>query len=104
MRTKGRLYNQFLFLKLYYVFRTEDYYIAAKRIPLAEDAGNIVSISAGRLHSLVATTKGVYAFGDNAHGQCGQDPEKQPSVAHNRYGKIAQVEIPSDSPVKRVGF
>jgi hypothetical protein len=59
-------------------------------------------VSAGRLHSLIATSKGVYAFGDNAHGQCGQDPEAQPFVTHNRYGQITPVLIPSDSPVVKV--
>lgn len=86
------------------VFRSEDYYIGARRIPLPEDAGNILSISGGRLHSLIATSKGVYAFGDNAHGQCGQDPDQSPLVAHNHSGKIASVRIPSDSPVKSVSL
>ncbi|VDK25190.1 unnamed protein product, partial [Anisakis simplex] len=36
----------------------------------------IIDIAAGRRHFLVATNKRLYAFGDNAHGQCGQDPEK----------------------------
>ena len=90
------------FCILTFFFRTEVYYISTRQIPLPIDAGNIIDVSAGRLHSLIATSKGVYAFGDNAHGQCGQDPEAQPFVTHNRYGQITPVIIPSDSPVVKV--
>ncbi|VDN44919.1 unnamed protein product, partial [Gongylonema pulchrum] len=38
--------------------------------------GTIIGLAAGRRHFLVACRDAVYAFGDNAHGQCGQDPEK----------------------------
>ncbi|VDL74340.1 unnamed protein product [Nippostrongylus brasiliensis] len=46
-----------------------------------------------------ATTSGVYAFGDNVHGQCGQDPERHKEVHGLSDSPLPAVEIPSDSPV-----
>uniref|UniRef100_A0A1I7YC95 Regulator of chromosome condensation (RCC1) family protein n=1 Tax=Steinernema glaseri TaxID=37863 RepID=A0A1I7YC95_9BILA len=82
--------------------RSEEWHIGGRKIPLPEDSGKILGVAAGRLHSLIATTSGVYAFGDNAHGQCGQNPEKKNVVLHARDGSIERVEIPSDSPVVKV--
>ncbi|ETN78513.1 hypothetical protein NECAME_10332 [Necator americanus] len=82
--------------------RGQEYYISAKRIqlPVQTFSGTtILSISSGRAHSLVATTSGVYAFGDNAHGQCGQNPEKYREVHGLRDSALPTVEIPSDSPI-----
>ncbi|VDK52072.1 unnamed protein product, partial [Cylicostephanus goldi] len=62
----------------------------------------ILSISSGRAHSLVSTTSGVYAFGDNAHGQCGQDPEQRREVHGVKDTPLPKIEIPSDSPVSAV--
>ncbi|MCP9257529.1 Williams-Beuren syndrome chromosomal region 16 protein [Dirofilaria immitis] len=42
--------------------------------------GTIIGVAAGRRHFLVASKKAVYAFGDNAHGQCGQNPENVPFI------------------------
>ncbi|XGW30011.1 hypothetical protein V3C99_009209, partial [Haemonchus contortus] len=77
--------------------KLQEYYISAKRIQLPPKT-TILSISSGRAHSLVATTSGVYAFGDNALGQCAQDPEKHKEVHGLRDSPLPLVEIPSDSP------
>ncbi|KAL6740431.1 hypothetical protein Aduo_013785 [Ancylostoma duodenale] len=79
----------------------QEYYISSKRIQLPVQT-TILSISSGRAHSLVATTSGVYAFGDNAHGQCGQDPEQRREVHGLVDSALPTVEIPSDSPVTAV--
>ncbi|KAK6053628.1 hypothetical protein COOONC_08868, partial [Cooperia oncophora] len=81
--------------------KLQDYYISAKRIQLPQNA-EILSVSSGRSHSLVATTSGVFAFGDNAHGQCAQDPEKHREVHGLRDSLLPVVEIPSDSPAVAV--
>ncbi|KAK5978625.1 Williams-Beuren syndrome chromosomal region 16 protein [Trichostrongylus colubriformis] len=81
--------------------KLQEYYISAKRIQLPSEAA-ILSVSSGRSHSLVATTSGVYAFGDNTHGQCGQDPEKHKNVHGLRDTPLPVVEIPSDSPAVAV--
>lgn len=83
--------------------RSEKYYIGGKKIKLPENSGKIVDISAGRMHSLVATTSRVYAFGDNSHGQCGQDPQKYQYVTHDPgYTKLINVNLPKDSVPKKV--
>ncbi|CAJ0601253.1 unnamed protein product [Cylicocyclus nassatus] len=79
----------------------QEYYISAKRIQLPVPT-SVLSISSGRAHSLVATTSGVYAFGDNAHGQCGQDPKHRREVHGVKDLPLPKVEIPSDSPVAAV--
>lgn len=63
--------------------------------------GSIIGIAAGRRHFLVASREAVYAFGDNAHGQCAQNPENIPFVRleNKPYRKI---EVPSDSKVAKV--
>ncbi|VDK68708.1 unnamed protein product [Onchocerca ochengi] len=63
--------------------------------------GTIIGVAAGRRHFLVASKKAVYAFGDNAHGQCGQDPENVPFVRleNKPFQKIA---IPSDSEIAQI--
>ncbi|WKY04105.1 hypothetical protein Q1695_005236 [Nippostrongylus brasiliensis] len=78
--------------------KRQDYYISTKRIQLPSQP-TILSVSSGRSHSLVATTSGVYAFGDNVHGQCGQDPERHKEVHGLSDSPLPAVEIPSDSPV-----
>ncbi|VDO82354.1 unnamed protein product, partial [Heligmosomoides polygyrus] len=92
--------------------KLQEYYISAKRVqlpircvtpsvhPFTE--GSILSISSGRSHSLVATSEGVFAFGDNSFGQCGQDPEHSKEVHGLRDALLRAVEIPSDSPVVAV--
>lgn len=83
--------------------RTEDYHIGGKRIMLPEDSGKIIDIAAGRLHSLVATTSKVYAFGDNAQGQCGKNPKKHPFVTHSvSYSKLVHVDLPDEAVPKKV--
>uniref|UniRef100_A0AC34QV76 Uncharacterized protein n=1 Tax=Panagrolaimus sp. JU765 TaxID=591449 RepID=A0AC34QV76_9BILA len=85
------------------VKRTESYYIGGKKIRLPDDSGKIVDISAGRLHSLVATTSKVYAFGSNSHGQCGKDPEKYHFITHdNSYNNLVAVDLPEGSTPKKV--
>ncbi|EYC18818.1 hypothetical protein Y032_0026g1384 [Ancylostoma ceylanicum] len=79
----------------------QEYYISSKRIQLPVQT-TILSISSGRAHSLIATTSGVYAFGDNAHGQCGQDPEQRREVHGLMDSPLPTVEIPSDSPIVAV--
>uniref|UniRef100_A0A915PZR0 Uncharacterized protein n=1 Tax=Setaria digitata TaxID=48799 RepID=A0A915PZR0_9BILA len=63
--------------------------------------GSIIGVAAGRRHFLVASKETVYAFGDNAHGQCGKDPEKVSFVRLQKkpYQKIT---IPSDSKIAQV--
>ncbi|KAE9417526.1 hypothetical protein Angca_006692, partial [Angiostrongylus cantonensis] len=81
--------------------KLQDYYISAKRIQLPTQA-TILSVSSGRAHSLVATTSGVFAFGDNIYGQCGQNPEKYREVHGLGDVKLPSVEITSDSPAVAV--
>lgn len=66
-----------------------------------EQFGTIIDIAAGRRHFLVASKKAVYAFGDNAHGQCGQNPE---NVAFVRLESkpFQKITIPSDSEVAQI--
>ncbi|CAI5437421.1 unnamed protein product [Caenorhabditis angaria] len=59
--------------------QSEEYMIRAKRIRLAEDP-KILQISSGRAHSLILTTNGVFAFGENCFGQCGFDPQKSETL------------------------
>lgn len=61
----------------------------------------ITGLSAGRRHFLVATKNAVYAFGDNSHGQCGQNPETKPFVRLDEkpYQKIL---VPSESHIAQV--
>lgn len=49
----------------------------------------------------VATKSRVYAFGDNAHGQCGFDPETRPFLKPEEGSKCI-VKVPSKAPVKQV--
>ncbi|VDK65005.1 unnamed protein product [Anisakis simplex] len=62
----------------------------------------IIDIAAGRRHFLVATNKRLYAFGDNAHGQCGQNPEKTQFLLPNNPKSAGRIELPSDSRLKQV--
>ncbi|VIO92315.1 Williams-Beuren syndrome chromosome region 16 protein, putative [Brugia malayi] len=57
--------------------------------------------SPGRRHFLVASKKAVYAFGDNAHGQCGQDPENVPFVRLENK-PFQKIMIPSDSKIAEI--
>uniref|UniRef100_A0A7E4V679 Williams-Beuren syndrome chromosomal region 16 protein n=1 Tax=Panagrellus redivivus TaxID=6233 RepID=A0A7E4V679_PANRE len=83
--------------------RSESYYIGGKKIMLPSDAGKIVDIAAGRLHSLVATTNKVYAFGSNTHGQCGQDPAVHSFVTHDAgHTKLPEVALPDGAVPKKV--
>ncbi|TMS36237.1 hypothetical protein L596_003450 [Steinernema carpocapsae] len=79
--------------------RSEEWYIGGRTIPLPEDCGKIIGVAAGRLHSLVATTKALFAFGNNAHGQCGKNPELHPFVAHTKNNGLPRVDLPSESPI-----
>ncbi|KAI6218865.1 Williams-Beuren syndrome chromosomal region 16 protein [Aphelenchoides fujianensis] len=72
----------------------DEYFAQAHRIALPNEP-QIVSIAAGRLHSLVGTADGVFAFGDNAHGQCGQNPDDHPEVAHSLSGLLPRVPLPA---------
>jgi len=78
-----------------------EYFIIPHRI-LLPNSPKIISISAGRLHSLIGTAEGIYSLGDNQHGQGGQDPEKYKNVAHFGNGDLMKVELPGDSPCKQV--
>ncbi|VDD86155.1 unnamed protein product [Enterobius vermicularis] len=77
------------------------YWRNGKRLVIPGFSGNIVDIAAGRRHFLVATEKKVYAFGDNAHGQCGKDPEKCPFIIPSDTSD-SSVQIPSQASVKQV--
>uniref|UniRef100_A0A1I8EES2 Uncharacterized protein n=2 Tax=Wuchereria bancrofti TaxID=6293 RepID=A0A1I8EES2_WUCBA len=66
-----------------------------------EQFGTIISVAAGRRHFLVASKKAVYAFGDNAHGQCGQDPENVPFVRLENK-PFQKIMIPSDSKIAQI--
>ncbi|CAD5233884.1 unnamed protein product [Bursaphelenchus xylophilus] len=83
-------------------FRSEVYYISPTEIQIP-DRPRILSISCGRLHSLIGTSDGVYALGDNAHGQCGQDPAHFEQVTHSISDiSLPRVPVPNHSPVKQV--
>ncbi|CAD5230335.1 unnamed protein product [Bursaphelenchus okinawaensis] len=82
--------------------RSEKYYISPTEIKIPETP-QILSISCGRLHTLVGTSDGVYAFGDNVHGQCGQHPDHLPQVTHSvRDFSVPRVPIDSSAKVKQV--
>uniref|UniRef100_A0A0R3RIX4 DNA ligase IV n=1 Tax=Elaeophora elaphi TaxID=1147741 RepID=A0A0R3RIX4_9BILA len=66
-----------------------------------EQFGTIIGVAAGRRHFLVASKKAVYAFGDNAHGQCGQDPESVPFVRLENK-PFQKITISSDSEIAQV--
>ncbi|KAI6192384.1 hypothetical protein M3Y97_00331700 [Aphelenchoides bicaudatus] len=80
---------------------SKGYFIAPHPIPLPNNP-TITSVAAGRLHSLIGTSDGVYAFGDNQHGQCGQDPTKNPVVLHSNKGELPRIQLPTDSKCKQV--
>uniref|UniRef100_A0AAF5PND7 Uncharacterized protein n=1 Tax=Wuchereria bancrofti TaxID=6293 RepID=A0AAF5PND7_WUCBA len=67
----------------------------------SQQFGTIISVAAGRRHFLVASKKAVYAFGDNAHGQCGQDPENVPFVRLENK-PFQKIMIPSDSKIAQI--
>ncbi|KAI6231538.1 hypothetical protein M3Y95_00392400 [Aphelenchoides besseyi] len=73
--------------------RQEDYFIHAHPIELPGNP-KILSISAGRLHSLIGTADGIYAFGDNAHGQCGLNPEDHPTVGFSASYLLPRLPLP----------
>uniref|UniRef100_A0A0N5AY71 Williams-Beuren syndrome chromosomal region 16-like protein n=1 Tax=Syphacia muris TaxID=451379 RepID=A0A0N5AY71_9BILA len=78
-----------------------DYWRRGRSLPIDSLSDEIIGISAGRRHFLVGTKSEVYAFGDNAHGQCGFDP------AIHRFLKLknlksCKIDLPSKSPVKQV--
>lgn len=66
-----------------------------------EQFGTIIGVAAGRRHFLVASKKAVYAFGDNAHGQCAQDPENVPFVRPDNK-PFQKITIPSDSEIAQI--
>ncbi|EFO22712.1 williams-Beuren syndrome chromosome region 16 protein [Loa loa] len=66
-----------------------------------EQFGTIIDVAAGRRHFLVASKKAVYAFGDNAHGQCGQDPENVPFVRLENK-PFQKITVPSDSEIAQI--
>uniref|UniRef100_A0AC34GTB1 Uncharacterized protein n=1 Tax=Panagrolaimus sp. ES5 TaxID=591445 RepID=A0AC34GTB1_9BILA len=85
------------------VDRSEQYYIGGKKITLPSDSGKILDIAAGRLHCLISTENKIYAFGNNSHGQCGQDPEKHQFVTHNRANdELVNIFLPDNVKVKKV--
>lgn len=81
---------------------SENIWKRGRRLMLGKDFNeSIIDVAAGRRHFLVATNKKLYAFGDNAHGQCGHDPDKYPFLIPNDK-KVRSVSIPSDSPIAKV--
>lgn len=66
-----------------------------------EQCGTIIGVAAGRRHFLVASKKAVYAFGDNAHGQCGQNPENVPFVRLESK-PFQEIAVPSDSEIAQI--
>lgn len=57
----------------------------------------IKEISSGRLHSLILTANTLFAMGDNAHGQCGINPEKFPQAVQSNQNKWQKIQIPNTS-------
>lgn len=41
-------------------------------LPLKNDSTQVIGIAAGRAHSLILTTEGLFTLGNNAYGQCGR--------------------------------
>lgn len=41
-------------------------------LPLKEESSQVLGLAAGRAHSLVLTTEGVFTLGNNGYGQCGR--------------------------------
>ncbi|CAG5101737.1 Similar to Rcc1l: RCC1-like G exchanging factor-like protein (Mus musculus) [Cotesia congregata] len=41
-------------------------------LPLKENSSKVLGLAAGRAHSLILTSEGVFTLGNNAYGQCGR--------------------------------
>lgn len=51
-------------------------------LPLKNASTKIISMAAGRAHSLILTTEGLFTLGNNAYGQCGR-----PIISNEKYEK-----------------
>ncbi|MFH4982895.1 hypothetical protein AB6A40_009604 [Gnathostoma spinigerum] len=80
---------------------TDGWWQNGRRLMLSKLSGPIIGIAAGRRHFLVATSKQVCAFGDNAHGQCGCDPCKIQFLRPDLNGCVF-IDVPTDSEIKQV--
>ncbi|KHN89047.1 Williams-Beuren syndrome chromosomal region 16 protein [Toxocara canis] len=82
---------------------TDGFWPRGRRLMLgnSESCDCIVDVAAGRRHFLVATERGLYAFGDNAHGQCGHDPVTMPFLLPNEKC-VHAVDVPSKTPIRQV--
>uniref|UniRef100_A0A915CXN7 Uncharacterized protein n=1 Tax=Ditylenchus dipsaci TaxID=166011 RepID=A0A915CXN7_9BILA len=81
---------------------SKQWYVGGRRIMLPEDSGKIRDLSAGRLHSLIATENSLFAMGDNAHGQCGHDPAEHPVVANSQKNKWLKINVPWDWTASKI--
>uniref|UniRef100_A0A8R1DQ46 Uncharacterized protein n=1 Tax=Caenorhabditis japonica TaxID=281687 RepID=A0A8R1DQ46_CAEJA len=75
----------------------QEYYISAKKINIPP--GDILEISSGRAHSLIRTSSGVYAIGDNNFGQCGRNPEESEVSVGSPDKPLLPLNVPTDKPI-----
>uniref|UniRef100_A0AC35UBN2 Regulator of chromosome condensation domain-containing protein n=1 Tax=Rhabditophanes sp. KR3021 TaxID=114890 RepID=A0AC35UBN2_9BILA len=74
------------------------WHIHPKLLELPFEGKNIMDISSGRMHSLVATDSEVYGLGDNCHGQSGVGVAK----GGNKLETFSKIELPDESGVRKV--
>uniref|UniRef100_A0A914X4T4 Uncharacterized protein n=1 Tax=Plectus sambesii TaxID=2011161 RepID=A0A914X4T4_9BILA len=75
-------------------------YPKAVAVPLVNPASRVIDVACGRTHSLVATSEGLFAFGNNSLGQCGRPIIELEDYANN--ATVHKVDLPSDSPIVQV--
>uniref|UniRef100_A0A1I7T730 RCC1/BLIP-II n=1 Tax=Caenorhabditis tropicalis TaxID=1561998 RepID=A0A1I7T730_9PELO len=75
----------------------QDYYISAKKISIPAD--EILEISSGRAHSLIRTSSGIFAIGDNNFGQCGRDPTATEYVVGSEESPLIPLDLPTNNPI-----
>ncbi|CAB3408341.1 unnamed protein product [Caenorhabditis bovis] len=80
--------------------RGQEYYISAKKIKIPMNENDkILGISSGRAHSLILTTNGVYAIGENQYGQCGVNPDLSNTSVGVGDSPLQKIQVGSDYPI-----
>uniref|UniRef100_A0A0M3IU10 Williams-Beuren syndrome chromosomal region 16-like protein n=1 Tax=Ascaris lumbricoides TaxID=6252 RepID=A0A0M3IU10_ASCLU len=83
---------------------SDGFWSHGRRIMLGSNdpsSDTIIVIAAGRRHFLIATEKSLYAFGDNAYGQCGHDPALRTFLLPSEK-RVHTVHVPSDAHIRQV--
>lgn len=53
-------------------------------LPLKSASPRIIGLAAGRAHSLILTSEGVFTLGNNGYGQCGRPVIENEDYARSR--------------------